>query len=144
MSVRETDMVPSPRSADRPGADVAAREGHDPADPHRRVDDHDVSARTVVALDALLLDSKLSVPQPRPGSVSRAGLIETARASDCRVIGVTAPAGYGKSTLLVEWALAEDRRVRMELGPPHRITQNNNLSFTGLLLRGSERTSQCW
>jgi LuxR family transcriptional regulator, maltose regulon positive regulatory protein len=27
------------------------------------------------------------------------------------VVGVTAPAGYGKSTLLVEWALAEDRRV---------------------------------
>jgi LuxR family transcriptional regulator, maltose regulon positive regulatory protein len=67
--------------------------------------------RTVVALDVLLLDSKLSVPQPRPGSVSRAGLIEAARASDCRVIGVTAPAGYGKSTLLAEWALAEDRRV---------------------------------
>ena len=66
---------------------------------------------TVVALDALLLDSKLSVPQPRPGLVSRAGLIETARASDCRVVGVTAPAGYGKSTLLAEWALAEDRRV---------------------------------
>src|SRR5450432_2143850 len=68
-------------------------------------------SRTVVALDALLLDSKLSVPEPRPGSVSRAGLIEAARASDCRVIGVTAPAGYGKSTLLAEWALAEDRRV---------------------------------
>jgi LuxR family transcriptional regulator, maltose regulon positive regulatory protein len=65
----------------------------------------------VVTLDALLLDSKLSVPQPRPGSVSRAGLIETARGSGCRVVGVTAPAGYGKSTLLAEWALAEDRRV---------------------------------
>src|SRR5450755_3562458 len=104
-------MVPSPGSADRPGAVVATREGHDPADPHRRVDDHGVSAGTVFALDVLLLDSKLSVPQPRPGSVSRAGLIETARASGCRVIGVTAPAGYGKSTLLAEWALAEDRRV---------------------------------
>jgi LuxR family maltose regulon positive regulatory protein len=65
----------------------------------------------VAGLDVLLLDSKLSVPQPRPGSVSRAGLIETARASDCRVVGVTAPAGYGKSTLLAQWALAEDRRV---------------------------------
>ena len=54
--------------------------------------------RTVVALDVLLLGSKLSVPQPRPGSVSRAGLIEAAHASGCRVIGVTAPAGYGKST----------------------------------------------
>ena len=65
----------------------------------------------MAALDELLLDSKLSVPRPRPGSVSRAGLIEKARGSGCRVIGVTAPAGYGKSTLLAEWALAEDRRV---------------------------------
>jgi LuxR family transcriptional regulator, maltose regulon positive regulatory protein len=88
---------------------VVARGGHDPAD--LRIDDDGVSAGTVVALDALLLDSKLSVPQPRPGSVSRAGLIEAGRASGCRVIGVTAPAGYGKSTLLAEWALAEDRRV---------------------------------
>ena len=43
--------------------------------------------------------------------MSRAGLIEAARASGCRVVGVTAPAGYGKSTLLVEWAAAEDRPV---------------------------------
>ena len=62
-------------------------------------------------LDALLLDAKLSVPQPRPGSVSRAPLIETARSSDCRVVGVTAPAGYGKSTLLTEWAHSEERPV---------------------------------
>ena len=27
------------------------------------------------------------------------------------MVGVTAPAGYGKSTLLVQWAHAEDRRV---------------------------------
>jgi LuxR family transcriptional regulator, maltose regulon positive regulatory protein len=65
----------------------------------------------VVTLDALLLDTKLSVPQPRRGFVSRAGLIEKARECGCRVIGVTAPAGYGKSTLLAEWALAEDRPV---------------------------------
>jgi LuxR family transcriptional regulator, maltose regulon positive regulatory protein len=69
------------------------------------------AAPTVVDLDEVLLDAKLSVPQPRAGLVSRAALIETARASDCRVVAVTAPAGYGKSTLLVEWALAEDRRV---------------------------------
>ena len=64
-----------------------------------------------VEVDRLLLDAKLSVPQPRRGSVSRAGLIEAAKASGCRVVGITAPAGYGKSTLLSQWALAEDRRV---------------------------------
>jgi len=68
-------------------------------------------APQVVELDELLLDAKVSVPQPRPGAVSRTELIETARASKCRVVGVTAPAGYGKSTLLVQWAHAEDRRV---------------------------------
>jgi LuxR family maltose regulon positive regulatory protein len=66
---------------------------------------------TIASLDDLLLDAKLSVPQPREGSVSRAELIEAARASGCRVIGVTAPAGYGKSTLLVEWAHTEERQV---------------------------------
>jgi LuxR family transcriptional regulator, maltose regulon positive regulatory protein len=68
-------------------------------------------APTVVGFDEVLLDSKLSVPPSRPGFVSRAGLIEAARANGCRVVGVTAPAGYGKSTMLVEWAGAEDRRV---------------------------------
>ncbi len=68
-------------------------------------------APAAAELDQLLLDAKLSIPQPRAGSVSRAELIEVARASECRVVGVTAPAGYGKSTLLAQWATAEDRRV---------------------------------
>ena len=74
-------------------------------------EDPNPAASPSVALDELLLDAKVSVPQPRSGAVSRASLIETARASDCRVVGITAPAGYGKSTMLVEWASAEDRRV---------------------------------
>jgi LuxR family maltose regulon positive regulatory protein len=62
-------------------------------------------------LGQLLLDAKFSVPQPRLGAVSRAKLIETARSSGCRAVGVTAPAGYGKSAFLAEWAQAEDRPV---------------------------------
>jgi LuxR family transcriptional regulator, maltose regulon positive regulatory protein len=58
-----------------------------------------------------LLEAKVSVPQPRPGAVSRKKLVDTARSSDCRVVGITAPAGYGKSTFLAEWASVEDRRV---------------------------------
>ena len=71
-------------------------------------------------LDALLLDAKLSVPPPRRGSVSRAPLIETARSSERRVVGVTAPAGYGKSTLLTEWAHSEDRPVAWAVSRPTR------------------------
>ena len=77
-------------------------------------------APSVPELDALLLDAKLSVPQRRQGSVSRAALIDTARAGNCRLVGVTAPAGYGKSTLLVEWAEAEDRPSRVGVAGPVR------------------------
>ncbi|HSU34848.1 MAG TPA: AAA family ATPase, partial [Propionibacteriaceae bacterium] len=66
---------------------------------------------TMAELEAVLLDAKLSVPQRQAGSVSHADLIEAARRGECRVVGVTAPAGYGKSTLLAEWAEREDRRV---------------------------------
>ena len=67
--------------------------------------------RPAAGLDDVLLDVKLSVPQMRPGAVSRASLIEAARASPARAAGLTAPAGYGKSTLLYEWARSEDRVV---------------------------------
>ena len=69
------------------------------------------AAPPVGRLDRLLLDAKLSIPQQRQGAVSRASLIEQVRPSGCRVVGVTAPAGYGKSTLLAEWARVEARRV---------------------------------
>jgi LuxR family maltose regulon positive regulatory protein len=58
-----------------------------------------------------LHDAKLTAPEPRPGGISRRSLIAAARKSSCRVVGVTAPAGYGKSTLLAEWAATEDRPV---------------------------------
>ncbi|HEY5858066.1 MAG TPA: LuxR C-terminal-related transcriptional regulator [Aldersonia sp.] len=74
-------------------------------------DDRGAAAPSGLGLDRLLLDAKLSVPARRRGWVSRAGLIAATRASPCRVVGVTAPAGYGKSTLLAEWAAVEDRRV---------------------------------
>ena len=75
------------------------------------VDPRPAATPTVAELDRLLLDAKVSAPQPRKGSVSRAKLIETGRVSFRRVVAVTAPAGYGKSTLLAEWAEAEDRAV---------------------------------
>ena len=63
------------------------------------------------AIDDLLLEAKLSVPASRPGSVSRASLIDAARESACRVVDVTAPAGYGKSTFLTQWAQGDSRSV---------------------------------
>ncbi len=68
-------------------------------------------ASGTVELGRSLYDAKLSIPALRPGVVSRSSLIEAARTSGRRVVAVTAPAGYGKSTLLAEWARAEDSSV---------------------------------
>jgi LuxR family maltose regulon positive regulatory protein len=65
----------------------------------------------VPGLSRLLFDAKFSVPPPQPDAVSHGDLIEAARSSGCRLVAVTAPAGYGKSTFLAEWAATEDRHV---------------------------------
>ena len=62
-------------------------------------------------LDRSLLQAKLSVPLVRSDFVSRAATVHRARASEARVVAVSAPAGYGKSSLMAEWAAAEDRAV---------------------------------
>ena len=65
-----------------------------------------------VELDRQLLDAKLTAPRlARRSPVSRAPLVAAARSSDRRIVAVTAPAGYGKSTLLAQWANAETRPV---------------------------------
>lgn len=62
-------------------------------------------------LDERLLDTKLAIPAERAGLVSRADLVQRARESSCRVVAITAPAGYGKSSFLAQWAAVEDRPV---------------------------------
>ena len=52
-----------------------------------------------------LLASKLRRPRMRPGTVPRSPLIERLARGDSRpVVSVVAPAGYGKTTLLSQWA----------------------------------------
>jgi LuxR family maltose regulon positive regulatory protein len=67
--------------------------------------------RPAPGLSRVPLDAKFSVPQARPGTVGHEDLMETARSSGCRLVAITAPAGYGKSTFLVEWAASENRPV---------------------------------
>ncbi len=62
-------------------------------------------------LQAVLLESKTQVPPWRANAVSRRRQIERARASAARVVSIAAPAGYGKSTMLAEWAATESRAV---------------------------------
>jgi LuxR family transcriptional regulator, maltose regulon positive regulatory protein len=59
-----------------------------------------------------LLEWKLRVPSARPGIVPRAALVERLLASQAvPVVCVVAPPGYGKSTLLSQWADRAGRRV---------------------------------
>ena len=55
-----------------------------------------------------LIEAKVHAPLLREGLVSRSRLVESLRAdSHCTLTLVCAPAGYGKTTLLGEWRLAE-------------------------------------
>jgi LuxR family maltose regulon positive regulatory protein len=57
-----------------------------------------------------VVEAKIQAPTLRPGLVSRTALLNRLKATMCGpVVAVTAPAGYGKTTLLAQWA-ARDRR----------------------------------
>jgi LuxR family maltose regulon positive regulatory protein len=59
-----------------------------------------------------LVVSKLRRPSVRPGTVRRSLLIERLARGDPRpVVWVAAPAGYGKTTLLSQWAERNDQAV---------------------------------
>ena len=67
-------------------------------------------ARTSAPPTFEVTEAKLFRPPIRPGIVRRNELVERLRASDsASVVSITAPAGYGKTTLLAEWA-ERDRR----------------------------------
>ena len=52
-----------------------------------------------------LSEAKLWRPRARPGSIRRSSLIEQLRRNASRpIVSVVAPAGYGKTTLLAQWA----------------------------------------
>ena len=55
-----------------------------------------------------LVGAKLLRPLPRPGAICRSSLIERLAKDDSHpVVSVVAPAGYGKTTLLSQWAEAD-------------------------------------
>ena len=56
------------------------------------------------------LESKVQIPVLRPGTVSRTVLVNRLRATTTiPVTTVIAPAGYGKTTLLSQWAARDSR-----------------------------------
>jgi LuxR family transcriptional regulator, maltose regulon positive regulatory protein len=68
--------------------------------------------RSWVGSSLELVESKLHPPPARPGIVARIGLVERLLAPPAApVVCVVAPAGYGKTTLLAQWAQRTARRV---------------------------------
>ena len=56
------------------------------------------------------LEAKLEPPRRRPGLVARYSLVDRLRASAADpIVYVSAPAGYGKTTLMAHWADADSR-----------------------------------
>ena len=52
-----------------------------------------------------LVAAKVRRPQVRPGMVCRSSMLERlARGDACPIVSVVAPPGYGKTTLLSQWA----------------------------------------
>lgn len=62
-------------------------------------------------LEALVLEGKTTPPPFDDGYVSRAAQIGELRSGRSRLVTVTAPAGYGKTSFLGEWRHREDRAV---------------------------------
>lgn len=56
-----------------------------------------------------VVEAKVRVPGPPTGAVSRTALVNRLRATPASVVSLAAPAGYGKTTLLAQWA-ERDRR----------------------------------
>jgi len=58
-----------------------------------------------------LLESKFHPPTPRPGIVTRAAIVNRLATARAQVVTVVAPPGYGKTTLLAQWAERAGARV---------------------------------
>jgi LuxR family maltose regulon positive regulatory protein len=69
------------------------------------------SATAVPAAPAGLIKAKLHPPRPRRDEVPRTRTIRSLAEADARVISVAAPPGYGKTTLLAQWAQMNHRPV---------------------------------
>ena len=86
-----------------PDVSVAARRLRDASAP-------ELAPRRVATLPFEVDEPKVHIPALRSGTVSRTGLVNRLRASaPFPVMTMTAPAGYGKTTLLAQWAARDSR-----------------------------------
>jgi LuxR family transcriptional regulator, maltose regulon positive regulatory protein len=78
-------------------------------DAHRR--SHAGRRAIASRLGLPLIEAKLQPPSERPGLVRRDALIGLLDETDASVVAIVAPPGYGKTTLLTQWAASAERRV---------------------------------
>jgi LuxR family maltose regulon positive regulatory protein len=76
------------------------------------VDGVEDAAGRAAAPEAVVLETKLTRPRVRSEHVPRRALLSVLRSGSCRLTLVVAPPGFGKTTLLAEWAGVEEE--------PHR------------------------
>ena len=81
-----------------------------------------------------LFESKLQPPPTRSALVSRAGLVDRLLASTVPITSVVAPPGYGKTTLLSEWAQRDTARVAWLSIDRHDNDLGTLLSYTAAAL----------
>ncbi|QAY73683.1 helix-turn-helix transcriptional regulator [Agromyces protaetiae] len=62
--------------------------------------------------EPVILTTKLHVPQPRASSITRARLTRLFANDAATVTVVAAPAGFGKTTAVVEWLASDDHREK--------------------------------
>jgi LuxR family maltose regulon positive regulatory protein len=69
------------------------------------------AGRTPLHAAPVVVPAKIRPPALRQGLVARTALVNRLRREAAPVVTVVAPAGYGKTTLLAQWAAAESRPV---------------------------------
>jgi LuxR family maltose regulon positive regulatory protein len=80
------------------------------------------------------LAAKLTTPPPRPGAIPRARLLD--RLAECtrrKLTTISAPAGFGKSTLLAEWSASPAARVHPIAWLSIEPSDDEPARFLGLL-----------
>ena len=98
-----------PRNGRCPTAGPPIRFGRSVDEHAGRIGGGHGTRRRAVPLPFGLPESKLERPEARPGITTRSRLLATIDAAGpVPVVAVVAPAGYGKSTLLAQWAAAKD------------------------------------
>ncbi|MFN8619942.1 MAG: LuxR C-terminal-related transcriptional regulator [Chloroflexota bacterium] len=75
-----------------------------------------MTSADILPSTAVPISAKLSLPLPRAGAVERSSLVARLEAAPPgAVITIAGPAGYGKTTLLVQWAARQPRLAYLRL-----------------------------